>query len=306
MAATAGSAWAQIPVITGQEYTYKTVDGLEIGADVHVASGPGPHPVVMNIHGGALIFGSRHFIQPMFRALLNDAGFTVVSIDYRLAPETKMPGIVNDVEDAYAWLLTEGPRLFNIDPERVVVAGDSAGGYLTQTMGFRLRPRPRALLSFWGYGEITGDWYAVPSAFHNKKFEPISREQAMAGVGSTLLTNASWEKRVVFYHYCRQQGRWLDEVTGHNPRTEDAWFTPYSPIRNVDEDYPPTIFIHGTADTDVPYAQSKMMADQLARANVEHELFTVPGADHMLFGSDGSVIRRSIRHAVDFARAHVS
>ena len=61
-----------------------------------------------------------------------------------------------------------------------------------------------------------------------------------------------------------------------------AAFDPFCPIRNVTGAYPPTLLIHGDRDTDVPYAQSVMMAETLARANVPHELITVPGGGHGL------------------------
>ena len=52
----------------------------------------------------------------------------VVSIDYRLAPETKLPAIVEDVQDACRWVRERGPKLFRIAPERLAVMGGSAGG----------------------------------------------------------------------------------------------------------------------------------------------------------------------------------
>ena len=70
-------------------------------------------------------------------------GFALVSFDYRLAPEVKLPAIVEDVEDALRWLRGKGPELLHIDPDRLVVTGGSAGGYLTLLTGFRVRPRPK-------------------------------------------------------------------------------------------------------------------------------------------------------------------
>jgi len=52
---------------------------------------------------------------------------------------------------------------------------------------------------------------------------------------------------------------WTTQATGRDLQTEDKWFNPYCPIRNVTSKYPPTMLIHGTADTDVPYSLSKDM-----------------------------------------------
>jgi Tol biopolymer transport system component len=106
----------------------------------------------------------------------------VVSIDYRLAPETKLPEIVEDVQDAFRWIRAHAPEL-SIDPARVAACGGSAGGYLTLMSGFCVKPRPKALVSFWGYGDIVGDWYSRPDPFYLKQPQ-VSREDALAAVGS--------------------------------------------------------------------------------------------------------------------------
>ena len=85
-------------------YTYKTAGDCEIKADVHGADGKTGKPVLVWVHGGALIMGHRRGAPAEFVTPLVDAGFTVVSIDYRLAPETKLPAIIEDLKDACGWV----------------------------------------------------------------------------------------------------------------------------------------------------------------------------------------------------------
>ena len=59
-----------------------------------------------------------------------------------------------------------------------------------------------------------------------------------------------------FYLYSRQQGSWPYLVSGHR-ETQAAWFESYEPLRNITESFPPTILLHGEADTDVPFTQSE-------------------------------------------------
>jgi acetyl esterase/lipase len=125
-------------------YTYKSTGGCDIKADV-VSHGPlEKRPVVVWIHGGALIMGSRTGIPAFLRELARDPGYAVVSIDYRLAPETKLPAIIEDIQDAHRWVRTQGPALFGADPDRIAAVGGSAGGYLTLMSGFCFDPRPKA------------------------------------------------------------------------------------------------------------------------------------------------------------------
>ncbi len=287
-----------------ETYTYKTVDGCEIKADVFHAAPGARKPAVMWIHGGALIMGSRKPPDARLLAELGKRGFVVASIDYRLAPETKLPGIIEDVQDAWRWLRREGSQRFGIDPERMATAGGSAGGYLTLMTGFCLEPRPRALVSYFGYGDITGPWYSQPDEFYRRQ-PLVPKEEAYQSVGSAVLAElppANQRRR--FYLYCRQNGLWPKEVSGHDPQAEPKWFDAYCPIRNVTAKYPPTFLIHGTDDTDVPYAESKNMDATLAEVGVKHELITVAGAGHGLSGATPDKLAEYARLAAEFIESH--
>ncbi len=282
-----------------RSFVYKRADGCDIRADVYSA-GAGTRPVVLWIHGGALIMGSRGGDpRPALLKRFLSAGYHVVSMDYRLAPETKLPGIAEDLRDAYRWVRERGPALFGADPERVAVAGASAGGYLTLLAGSRLRPRPKALVSFYGYGDIVGDWYSRPDPYYCKA-PLVPAEEAYAAVAHGTLSEGEAPGRERFYLYCRQHGLWPREVVGHDPDSEPKAFDPWCPVRHVGADYPPTLLLHGDQDTDVPYQQSVMMAEALARAGVEHELITIPGAGHVFDREDNEATRQAFSRVMSF------
>jgi acetyl esterase/lipase len=286
-------------------YTYKTASGCPIQADVYRANDRLIRPVILWIHGGALIFGRRDNIKTRHLERYLEAGFAVVSIDYRLAPETKLADILLDVQDAYDWIRSKGPEQFHINPDRIAVVGHSAGGYLTLTAGYRFRPRPRGLVSFYGYGDITGTWYGRPDPFYLK--EPaVSKEKADQAVGRKVVSESSNEdqdQRWLFYLYCRQQGLWPKEVAGHDPDFEPRAFDPFCPERNVSKDYPPTLLLHGDKDTDVPFEQSEQMAKQLRRHGVEYELIRIAEGPH---GFDSKTndpeIARAFDRVIDFLK----
>jgi acetyl esterase/lipase len=291
-------------VFDKQTYTYKTVDDQPIKADVYRTPTDDVQPVIMWIHGGALIMGSRAGIRPQQLAMYLGAGNTVICIDYRLAPETKLPQIIEDVRDAYTWIRETGPDLFRIDPDRIAVIGHSAGGYLTLMTGFCVEPRPKALVPFYGYGDIVGDWYTKPDSFYNQR-PSVPKDEAYQVVGDSVITYGRGRSR--FYLYCRQNGLWPKEVSGHDPEKEPGWFDPYCPVRNVTKDYPPTLLLHGDKDTDVPFRQSVLMAEAFDRNAVEHDFIELTNLGHGFDGRDGMqnpIVAAAFESVLAFLQEH--
>jgi acetyl esterase/lipase len=288
-------------------YCYKQVGRCKIEADVYRSNEAAGRPAIVWIHGGALISGNRKNIHPTQLAKYLDAGFNVISIDYRLAPETKLKFIIADLRDAFKWVRRRGPELAGIDPERIAVVGHSAGGYLALMSGFCVKPRPRAIVSFYGYGDIVGSWYSRPDPFYSRK-PAVAMDEAYAAVGNTAISEGRAPERFQFYLYCRQNGLWPKEVGGHDPDKEPRAFDHFCPVRNVTKEYPPTLLLHGDKDTDVPYEQSVLMADTLERYQVEHQLITMSNCGH---GFDGGrraatdpVIAETFDRVIAFLKQH--
>ncbi len=262
-----------VNTLVKRTYVYKSTPDCDIHLDLFETEGmAGPTPVVVWIHGGALIMGSRHGGAAVKYV---DAGYRAISIDYRLAPETKLPEIIADVRDALAWIRQHAEQL-QIDPNRIGVVGHSAGGYLTLMMG-TFDVQPQALVSYYGYGDLIGDWYAKPDP-HYLQQDLVGEEEAREQLEPQPISQGRRPGR--FYLYTRQQGTWPLEVSGVDPTAAPDFFTPYCPDQNVDDSYPPTLLLHGTDDTDVPYELSVRMRDRLASVGVEHELITIAGGGH--------------------------
>lgn len=158
------------------------------------------------------------------------------------------------------------------------------------------------LLSLWGYGDLVGDWYSRPSPQARHHQAKLSRDEALAQVSGPPIADARDRKGNggAFYQHCRQHGIWPKEVSGWDPHTETDMFVPYMPVRNVTKDFPPTVLVHGTKDTDVPYEQSTLMAAEFKRHGVAHELITVPDAEHGLAGADPERVAAAYQSAWNF------
>ena len=311
-AAWAASMAAAAPADSGQEvmapaldpsglrrtFVYRDVDGLRLQADVYHPPGERRTPAILWLHGGALLMGMRHDVRLWELQSYLDHGYTVATIDYRLAPETRLPGIIDDVEHAWRWMRTSASEL-GIDSTRIAVVGHSAGAYLALLCGAVLEPSPRAIVSFYGYGTILGAWYTRPDSFFLAQ-PRVSDAQADSAVQSMPISSASGVARARLYVYLRQRGLWTQRVTGLDPRTDAGRLERYCPVRQVTRRYPPTILLHGTADTDVPFAESATMHDALLRANVPCELVPFAGRDH---GFDFDPRDPDTRHALERVEA---
>jgi monoterpene epsilon-lactone hydrolase len=145
-----------------------TCDPVRIGdlrAEWHRPAGAGDDAAILYLHGGGYVVGSLATHRTLVAAIAAAAAIPALAIDYRLAPEWPFPAALEDATAAYRWLLAQG-----IAPERVVVAGDSAGGGLTLATLVALRdaktPLPAAAvcLSPWVDLEGVGESMTVRAA----------------------------------------------------------------------------------------------------------------------------------------------
>ncbi len=137
---------------------FEPVDAGGVPAEWTTASNAGEEPVVFYLHGGGYCLGSIATHRSLCSYLSAATGGRVLNVDYRLAPEHPFPAGIDDSVTAYSWLLAQG-----INPTKVVIAGDSAGGGLTLATLVALRdqglPLPAAAvpISPWTDLEGTGD-----------------------------------------------------------------------------------------------------------------------------------------------------
>lgn len=128
---------------SGQEIP---VDG---GKTIHARiytpkAGSAPFPVIVYYHGGGWVIADLDVYNASAQGLAEQVGAVVVSVAYRLAPESKFPTQHNDAFAAYQWVLNNAPTIKG-DPKRVAVAGESAGGNLAANVSIMARDKKVAM-----------------------------------------------------------------------------------------------------------------------------------------------------------------
>jgi acetyl esterase len=125
----------------GSEIDHRVpVDGGEITVRVYTPEGAGPFPGYVYFHGGGFWMGALGLFDSECRGIASDAGCVVASVDYRLAPEAKVPVPVEDCYTAFLWVVAHAADL-KVDPGRIVVGGASAGGNLGAAVALLARDR---------------------------------------------------------------------------------------------------------------------------------------------------------------------
>jgi acetyl esterase/lipase len=240
--------------------------------DIHVPTeAPGPVPCVVWVHGGGWEQGDRRFppddwpLDLLFGALLG-AGLAVATVDYRLSAEAHHPAQVHDVKAAVRFVRSRAGVL-GVDPDRIGVAGESAGGHLAAMVA--LTP---------GVADLEGD---VGRALTDPA---TSSAVAAAAVLYGVTDFAAMADDVPPEHL-------LDapevRLLGATPEQSPAVAAAASPVTHATPDAPPILLISGDADTVVPLDQSLRLRDALVAAGARDVVLeVVPGADHCFDGVD--------------------
>ena len=117
---------------------------LRVYTPARAAGSSGLLPAVVQIHGGGYVMGSHQLSHAANMVMAAEVGAVVVSVDYRLAPENPFPAAHEDCLAAYDWLLAHADAL-DVDPARIVISGESAGGLLAAALAHMIRDTGRPL-----------------------------------------------------------------------------------------------------------------------------------------------------------------
>ncbi len=222
---------------------YSHANGAPLCFDASIPEGVGPFPAAVIVHGGGWVRGDRRVdVAPLF-APLTHAGIAWFSIDYRLSSDvSQFGGAINDVEAAIRYVKAHAAE-YRIDPGRIALIGESAGGQLAAMAA--LEPKPggevKAVVALYAPTDLV-------ELAKTSEWAPKEMRESLAGT--------PFEQLIL------------------------ARLAQLSPIDNVKPGAPPFLLIHGTADALVPFHQSRAMCEKMTEAGATCRLYAVHGGGH--------------------------
>ena len=224
-----------------------------------------PAPVLVYVPGGAWVHGSRMLQGYALLSHLAEQGWVCLSIDYRVAPHNRWPRHIIDVKTAIAWAHANVDK-FGGDRNFVAVAGASAGGHLAALAG------------------LTGNATEDPEFADRLPAAADTTVDAVVGLyGRYDWQDRSTPERVAFVDFLERV------VVGKSIRRHRDLYRKASPIARLHPDAPPTLIVHGSADTVIPVEQARAFAERLravTRSKVGY--LELPGAGHGFDMTDGA------------------
>ena len=238
-----------------RDVRYGRGGGIDLHLDIYRRSdAPTDAPVLLQIHGGAWIMGSKKEQALPLMNQLAEMGWVCVSADYRLSPHATFPDHLIDCKRALAWV-KENIADFGGDPGFVAVTGGSAGGHLCALMGLTQNDPE------YQPGFEDADTSVACCLPYYGVYDFLNRNQTVPGDGMVPFL----EKRV---------------MKGSPDEIPEAWDRA-SPISRVNESTPSFFLIHGTSDSLVPVLEAREFSKVLAEKSPSpHAFAELPGAQH--------------------------
>jgi acetyl esterase/lipase len=250
------------PVARGNDFFQQNVVyGKGVDVDLHAdlawpKNATAPMPAIIHIHGGGWIAGDKRWDAGL--AGFANHGYFAASIEYRLDNVAKWPAQIQDCKCAVRWLRANAAK-YNVDPNRIGVIGESAGGHLVACLDTMTDPKL----------EGDGGWPGVSSAVQ----AVVDFYGPTDFLTPDIYTEEAKRLTMGLFGVPRDQ----------NP---DLWKSA-SPVFFVAAGDPPVLMVHGDADPLVPLAQSQVFAAALTKAGVPHQLLVIKNGRHGLGSING-------------------
>ena len=242
--------------------------------------GEGPFPTIVYFHGGGFFMRDKKDDQCQAFLYLTRKGFAVASCNYRLTGEAPFPANVYDTKTAVRFLRANAGK-YNLDPERFVAAGQSAGGYLVAMLA-ATGGRPILEDFLTGNPDTSSAVQACIDWFGCSDFAVAHQQLVDNGLASFEFSNVDEPVNVKFFGI---RGR---EIPA-------SYMAVANPVNYVTDRMPPTLLQHGRIDHLVAWQQSQLLYDRIREVcgedRVSFDILEEADHDDPLFNTDENVER---------------
>lgn len=278
-----GRFLSAVDIVVDENVTYGKSGSTELKLDIARPQGDGPHPAIVFIHGGGWYQGARQRYRDVIREAA-ERGYVAATITYRLmefdkenketaTAEPRFPAQIHDAKAAIRWLRANADK-YHVDPNRIGVTGESAGGHLSLLVGLADAK-----------ANLEGDGGSPDQS---------SRVQAVVNVFGPTDMATCYETSSV---------AWIFRLfMGGSPEEAAETYKAASPLTYVSSDDPPVLTIHGDKDALVPIAQAEMLDEKMKAAEADHTLLLLKGQGH---GFGGDAKQKSVEALWDFFEKHL-
>ncbi|MEQ1585836.1 MAG: alpha/beta hydrolase [Cyclobacteriaceae bacterium] len=244
------------------------------------------------LHGSAWYLLDKDLGTRPFFTHLAAQGHVIMDVAYRLAPETDMMGMVNDVKRAIVWMKENAFR-YGVNPNRIVVGGGSAGAHLALMTAYTSNnPQftPRELegkdISVCGVISLYGPTDLKAMYYHTNQ-HLTTRETPGRAKKAVPTQLPAWMIKAMGKDYHRlgfdkgfvNAGAFAPLLGGHPDECPETYAL-YSPVAHVHSQCPPTLLIHGEHDIMAPVKSIRKLYERLVREKVSTVLHILPQTDH--------------------------
>jgi len=234
---------ARVDVLVRRGVEFANPGGVALTADVYRPPGAGPHPVLLQVYGGAWQRGAPAD-NASFATWFAARGYLVVAIDYRHAPAATWPAQLQDVRTALGWVLAHSAE-YEADPSRIALVGRSAGAQLALVAAYQSGAQlVRAVVSYYGPTDLVEGWREPPRP------DPLDIRSI------------------------------LEAYLHGTPDTAAARYRDASPVTYATSRVPPSLLVYGARDHVVEPRFGRELDERLREAGARSVLLEIPWAEH--------------------------
>lgn len=239
---------------TQTDIEYARVGELVLKLDLHRPQAENP-PLIVYVHGGAWRAGSKSDV-PI--APLLEKGFAIASVDYRLSTQAVFPAQIHDIKAAIRFLRAKAAE-FRLNTEKIAIVGSSAGGHLAALVG------------------VTNGHKMLEGRIGDH-LDQSSRVDAIVSLYGASNLQSILAQSTEFGLTVRIPA--LKLLLGDVPEIKPELAELASPVAHLDKSDPPLLLIHGDADPQMPYEQSREFTTAYEALKLQVKFVTLPGSRH--------------------------